>query len=310
MSLQRVKIFRRAVARYSLHTALFLFTRLPFSMVGPAARFFVNFAALFLAKQKRVARESLAIAFGQDKSPAEREEILRRCFNNFGFTIAETIYAMAHPEIIDRSVVIEGRTHVDEALAHGHGAVMVSAHFGNFFLMLLWFARHGYKTHILIRHARDEKVDEFLNQERKKHGLETIYTKPRRQCVSQVMKALRRNELVFVLLDQNYGTGTGVHVDFFGKPAATATGPIMFAQRTGARILPAFVVREGDFQHRIFVEPSFPVDERGDDDETAFVNVSRITGIIESYIRRYPHEWGWMHKRWKTRPKDDEKLKV
>jgi KDO2-lipid IV(A) lauroyltransferase len=119
--------------------------------------------------------------------------------------------------------------------------------------------------------------------------------------VANSIKALRNNEFLFIPIDQNFGTA-GVFVDFFGKQAATATGPVIFAQRTGAPILPMFIVREKDDTHRIIIEPPMYIEEKENNAATIQHNISRITKIIEEYIRKYPQEWGWIHRRWKSRP--------
>jgi Lauroyl/myristoyl acyltransferase len=89
---------------------------------------------------------------------------------------------------------------------------------------------------------------------------------------------------------------------FFGTKAATATGPVVFAMRTKAPILPMFIVRQKDDTHKIIIEPPLYIEEKEDYKETLIYNVARITKIIENYIRKYPQEWGWIHRRWKSRP--------
>lgn len=103
-------------------------------------------------------------------------------------------------------------------------------------------------------------------------------------------------------IDQNFGSGGGVYVNFFGQKAATATGPAVFAMRTGAVILPMFIIRQSDDTHKIIVEPPLPIAQKNDEKEAIAVTMAKITDLIEQYIRRYPHEWAWMHRRWKSRP--------
>ena len=118
-------------------------------------------------------------------------------------------------------------------------------------------------------------------------------------CVNTTIEALRNNELVFITLDQHFGTA-GVFVDFFGKKAATATGPVVLAQRTKAALVPCFIIRQKDDTHIIRFEPAMRLELAESEEETVRLNVQKITSVIESYIRRFPAEWGWMHRRWKT----------
>ena len=102
---------------------------------------------------------------------------------------------------------------------------------------------------------------------------------------------------------QPFGSSGGVFVDFFGQKAATATGPVVFAMRTKAPIVPMFVVRQKDDTHKIIIEPPLKLEEPADDKTMIQRNTEKITQVIERYIRKYPQEWGWMHRRWKSQPK-------
>ena len=146
------------------------------------------------------------------------------------------------------------------------------------------------------------KAEEYLLEQRTKMELKTVYAVPRRECVSNSLKVLRENELLFIPLDQNFGSDAGVFVDFFGQKAATATGPVVFALRTKAPILPMFIIRETEDRHKIIIEPPLVLEEHAHEEEMISMNTAKLTRIIERYIRRYPHEWGWMHRRWKSRP--------
>jgi len=132
-------------------------------------------------------------------------------------------------------------------------------------------------------------------------GIKTIYSQPRKACVENSIRTLRNNELLFIPIDQNFGTG-GVFVDFFGKKAATATGPVVLALRTKAAVIPCFIVRQKDDTHKIIFEESLNLEEGRTFQETIIINIQKLTDIIESYIRKYPAEWGWIHRRWKSRP--------
>jgi KDO2-lipid IV(A) lauroyltransferase len=297
-----MKIFKRAMARYGLFSAAWALDRLPYGAVHFLGRFLTAVGFRFVIRQRRIARESLGIAFGKEKSRREINKIVQKCFANLGRGMIEMLYFMSHPELTDRKVFWEGREHLDRALARGRGVIAVTAHFGNFPLMMLCCARKGYKINSIIRPARDERVEEYLLRRREECGVHTVYATPRRECVSQSLKALAGNEVLFIPLDQNFGSGGGVFVDFFGQTAATATGPVVFARRAKASILVMFIIRQKDDTHKIIVEPPVVLEERPDEDEAVAVNIAKITKLIELYIRRYPHEWGWMHRRWKSRP--------
>ncbi|MDO8580095.1 MAG: lysophospholipid acyltransferase family protein, partial [Candidatus Omnitrophota bacterium] len=228
--------------------------------------------------------------------------VARNCFQNVGKGLVELIYFLEHTPMIKERVSFEGKHYLDEAFRQRKGVIAVSGHFGNFPLMLLRCVQEGYQTNAIMRPARDENIEKYFVAQRTKLGLNTIYSQPRKECVDTSLKVLRNNELLLVLLDQNFGSRGGVFVDFFGQKAATATGPVIFAKRTGAPLVPMFMIRQPDDTHKIIVEPPLILEEGRDEQETILINTAKMTQLIELYIRRYPQEWGWMHRRWKSRP--------
>ncbi len=301
-----LKRLKRAAARNSLYFSTWFLNRLPYSIVRSLTDVLVAIGFRLTLRQRTIARESLQIAFGSSKDPREVDQIIRMCFENFGRGMIELIYFMEHPQMIRERVFFEGKHFLDEAFQEQKGVIVVSAHFGNFPLMLLRCVQEGYKTHAIIRPARDEAIEKHFLKQRQKFGLNTIYSHPRRKCVETSLRVLRNNELLFIPLDQNFGSKGGVFVDFFGQKAATATGPVVFALRTQAPVVPMFIVRGKDDTHKIIVEPALKLDEKEDDQEAILANTAKITSTIERYVRKYPQEWGWMHRRWKSRPSDDQ----
>jgi KDO2-lipid IV(A) lauroyltransferase len=168
--------------------------------------------------------------------------------------------------------------------------------------MLAKLSLEGYKTSVIMRPLKEGRVEEIFEAERSRIDIETILSIPRRACVEGAIRSLRRNRSLLIPLDQNFGTG-GVFVDFFGTKAATATGPVVLAQRTGAAILPCFIIRQDDDTHEIIFEPEIKLEICSNEDETITKNIQKITDIIESYIRKYPSQWSWIHRRWKAQPK-------
>ena len=260
-----------------------------------------SLAYRFAAKQRNIALDSLSTAFGSDKTREEVEQIAKDCFTFMAKSAVELMFLIDKPEVLKARVKIEGKENLDRALASGRGVILVSAHFGNFPLLLGRLAVGGYKAGGIMRPMRDARVEKIFLEKRNKFGVKTIYSQPRNVCVNSTIQALRNNELVFIPIDQNFGTG-GVFVNFFGREAATATGPVILAQRTKAAMLPCFIIRQPDDTHKIIFEPVLNLDEGKDAKDTVRVNIQKLTGIIETYIRKYPAEWGWIHRRWKSKP--------
>lgn len=266
---------------------------------------FANFLGFlgyhFGVRHRRIAIDSLTRAFGGKKSKKEIERICRECFNTMAGSAVEFFMFMRYPGRIRKFVHIEGAEHLDRALAKGKGVVAVSAHFGSFPLLVTRLSLQGYKVSTMLRHMRDQGLDNFFEKKRDMMKVGSVYTQPREKCVNDSLKLLRNNEVLFVQLDQNFGTA-GVFVDFFGQKAATATGPIIFSMRTGAPIVPMFIYRVKGPKHKIIILPEVPWEEMTSKDETVLRMVQKLTTLIEEYIRKHPHEWGWIHKRWKAQP--------
>jgi KDO2-lipid IV(A) lauroyltransferase len=116
-----------------------------------------------------------------------------------------------------------------------------------------------------------------------------------------IIESLHQNHVIMMLCDQDTGQD-GVFVPFFDKLAWTQSGVARIAQRRGAAIVPAFVVRGEDHQFELQVEKEIPVPVTHDPEADVVETVNRYTRVIESYVKTYPDQWMWMHRRWKTRP--------
>lgn len=299
------KKIRKSLSRFAawlgLNLCSLMIRVIPGRCLYAFARNIASLAFIFAVKQRRIALESLSIAFGREKSKAEIEGIAKDCFIYMAKSAVELMYLMDKPLLLKERVEITGRENLDKALAAGKGVILISAHFGNFPLLLGRLAQDGYKVGGIMRPMRDARVEKIFLEKRDRFGVKTIYSQPRNECVNNTISALRNNELVFIPVDQNFGTG-GVFVNFFGMKAATATGPVVLAQRTGASLVPCFIIRQPGDRHKVIFDPELGLREGKDPQDTILVNIQAITDIIESYIRKYPAEWGWIHRRWKSKP--------
>lgn len=283
------------------------FSSLIFKLINQSGTYVISgFMGYFLGfvffKHRKVAFAGLESAFGREKSLAERKRIVWGCFVSMAKSAGE-LFFLLHRSYLARSMVrIKNREVLDKALEAGKGVILVSAHFGNFPLMLVKLSLEGYKTGVIMRPLKESRVDEIFEAERLRLDIEIILSIPRQACVEGAIRSLRNNRALLIPLDQNFGT-SGVFVNFFGVKAATATGPVVLAQRTGAAIIPCFIVRQKDDTHDIFFEPPIKLEKGKSEQESITQNIQKITDIIEVYIRKYPSQWSWIHRRWKARPK-------
>jgi Kdo2-lipid IVA lauroyltransferase/acyltransferase len=277
---------------------------LPQWLLYELAKAFAVLAYFLGVKFRLIALQNLNAAFGDEKSGAEIRRIARGCIVSIAKSAVELVTIVGKsPDFLKSRYELVNKEYLDKALARGKGVILVSAHFGNFPVMIARLACEGYKAGAIMRPLKYDRFERFLSAERDRFKIHTIKSIPRKECVSQTIRSLRNNEVIFLPLDQNFGTG-GVFVDFFGRKAATATGPVVLARRTRAAIVPCFIIRGEDDRHRIVFEPELPLAKADTEQDAIQQNVQALTSIIESYIRRYPAEWAWIHRRWKAEPKE------
>ena len=297
------KTFSRVVRRRTLLAVHWMVKRMPRAFFKLLTPLLSSIARFFFKKKKHIILDNLRLAFGKEKNAQEISRIAKDCFKSFGSGMIDLIYFLDRPKKVIQNVTIEGKENLDQALARGQGAILLSAHFGNFGLMFLRIASAGYKTNCIMRRMRDEQMEQYVSDYSHQNGVVPIFALPHGQCVRDALSSLKANHVLFILLDQNYGEDGSVFVDFFGQAAATATGPVVISHRSGAPILPVFIVSAQGGQYKIIIDP--PVEFQAASHEQAGVmhNTAQLTKIIEGYIRQYPCQWGgWMHRRWKTRP--------
>lgn len=298
----QTKLFR-LIGRNALYFTRRVISFLPYPVFQFFTFLFISIARPIIRKKKNIAMESLHTAFDGEKTNEEINAIADRCFENLGAGMIDLIYFLDRPKEVLEKVTIEGKENLDTALKEGHGVILLSAHFGNFILMYLRMALGGYKTNCIMRRVRDEQFEKYISDFRNENGIQTIYSLPHRQCVGNSLKRLRDNQILFILLDQHYGDEGGVFVDFFGKMAATATGPVVFSNRSGAPILPIFIEGNGANRYKIIIDPPVKFNATQGGQSELVANVAQLTKIIEQHIRHSPYQWGgWLHRRWKSQP--------
>lgn len=259
------------------------------------ARAIGKLAYLIFRKKRRIALENLELAFGREKSAEELNRIVYLGAQEMCRCGIEILRFLHSPSKI--KININGRENLDTALARGKGVILISAHFGNFPLMIATLAAQGYKLNTVMRPMHDLKTEEFFHQVRQRLNIHSIMVQPRQISVQKCLTALGNNEVLIIPIDQHAGAG-GMFIDFFGKPAATPSGPAIFALRSGAPILPVFILRESE-QQKIIIEPAVQLCSGDDKQEIVEKTMAKLTKIVESYVREHPEQWNWMHKRWK-----------
>ena len=228
----------------------------------------------------------------------EKAAIADACF----MSLARLIASVAHFPGITKANVgewihYEGFEHFEDALRRGKGVLFATGHLGNWELSAFAHALLTAPMSIVVRPLDNPLLDEIATRYRSMSG-NTILG--RKDFLRPVVEALRRNEAVGILIDQNVTADRGVFVDFFGRKACVDAGFARLAARTGAAVIPGFAFwREGEQRHVLkFYEP---VPMRGD----ALADTQAVHSVLERAIREAPEQWLWIHRRWKTRPEGE-----
>ena len=253
----------------------------------------------------RVVRHHRADAFKQlersmpELSPRECKRIINTMYRLQGINTVEMVwYSMRGLETVGRVVEVDGLEHFEKARERNRGVLALTAHIGNFELMPMATASLGFKLSVIVKRIKNKAVNEVVGRLRSHGGLTFLSSK---NAYRDCLKALRRNEAVGMIIDQNMIREEGVFVEFFGVEACTSPGLAYMAAQSQAPIVPVFIYRKPEGGFRLKVHP--PIDPPADRSaEATHAATQHYTKVIEDAIREAPEQWIWMHRRWSTRP--------
>jgi len=230
-----------------------------------------------------------------DWSDEQVRRIAREVFAHFGKTGARFLRAPAlSAEEVLASVRCEGLNLIHEALNEGKGAILITAHIGNWERMAHYFSLNGITLSVIARDANDEVSNRVVNRTRRSQGFE-VYG--RATAARRVLRDLQQNRCVGILPDQN---AQEAFVPFFGMPAGTVLGPAMFHLHTNAPILTTFCIEQGDGSYEVMISRLNLPERTGDREADAVAIMARVNEAIEQAVREHPEQWLWLHDRWRS----------
>jgi len=278
--------------------------------------FFVNLLpegfALWLGRQlgnvwyrldfehRNVAIQNLQTAFGQEKSQSENQDIAHRTFQNLGMTAME-FFRIPRMDVktFKKRVKIEGLEEALKLFQKGKGIFLLLSHFGNWEMMGVMSKVIGQPIMVLAKPMKKKEfLDEWIGKIRSASGLEVISAV---NAGRKVIRALSQNRVVGILIDQRAKRSEGIWADFFGKKAPTTPGLAVLAMKTGAPVLPVFMVRDGFQGHRLIIKEPLELIRTGDIKRDVEANTQLFNHTLESMIRQYPDQWFWVHRRWERK---------
>ena len=253
--------------------------------------------SVLIRKQREQAIAELTRCF-PGKTRDEIRAMTRRMFEHQGMNQVELFRWIGGRDTeIDPTISMKGSEVVADALARGKGIAVLTAHIGNFDLMGLWAARR-YPMTIISKDLKNDGLNKFWMEARRKSSLGIV---PAHNSYRDCLRVLKKNGCLGFILDQNMIRKEGIFVDFFGKPACTTPGLAVLAAHAGAPVVPVFIVRREDGRHEVHALPAMePPEDRKPD--TMAKATQAYTKVIEDFIRQYPEQWIWMHRRWRTKP--------
>jgi KDO2-lipid IV(A) lauroyltransferase len=298
--------FHKVAANYLGYFALQILSRIIMALPFRAASFLgesLGVLAYHLGTEERNrALRNLRRAFGDAMPRGERRRIALNVFRNFGRALTEALAGtkLSTPEV--EALVVNPREferRMRAVLDEGNGMIVLTGHLGNWELGGMLAARH-IPLNVVANRFNFEPFNRLAEGLRTAGRMKIIYLNENPRVI---IRALKRNEVVAMLPDQDIRRLPGTYALFFGRPAWTPIGIVLTAKVSRAPIVPVFMVRRG-LKYVMIVGEKIPLRFSGDRKRDAGENTQRWTDVFETYVRRYPDQWAWNHLRWKTRPSD------
>lgn len=247
---------------------------------------------------------NLRLAF-PEKTEEERAELLRECFKGLGRQLGLFSQFATRPmQDLQNLIEIQGLEHLETAKANmNSGLILITAHLGAWELTSLGPSLFGHSLSFLVRRIDNPKIEDLVDRVRTRFGNLTI---DKLSAARSMLKLLRDKGVLGLLPDLNTLDAEAIFVDFFGVPAATNFIMAKLALRTNSPIIPIFAPwSEEKRKYLLLIGPPVSFQSTGDEEHDVRQLTTTLSQVIENTIRRYPGQWLWIHKRWKTRPKGE-----
>ena len=253
-----------------------------------------------LGRLRRVGRRNLELALGE-LGPAERNRILRGVYRSLAWQLVEFCRMRGYTrQNTRRSIRTEGLENYMSARAREKGVLVLTGHLGAWELSSFYHSLMGHPMGMVIRRLDNRRLDEYVNDIRCRHGNQVLH---KDDFARGLLTAMRAGETVGILMDTNMTPPQGEFVPFFGRLACTASGLARVALKTGAAVLPGFMVWEpAERKYVLHFGPELVFVKTDDHEADVIAATAHCNQVLEAWIRRYPDQWLWIHRRWKTRP--------
>ena len=273
---------------------------LPRSLARLVGITLAQFIGLLHGKLRRVGMRNLQLAFPEMRT-GERRKIVRGVFTSLGRQFAEVcLFPRYTAENVSDVVIYDGFENFDRASQQGKGVLFLTGHLGGWELSAFAHSLYGHPLYFVMRPLDNPYLDALVRRYRTMHGNTPIL---KDDPARELLRAMKRGSTVGILMDTNMTPPEGVFVDFFGITACTASGLARIALRTDSAVVPGFTLWDPVLRkYRLRFDPALKLQRTGNNEEDILANTQLFTKVIEDFVRRYPDQWLWVHRRWKTRP--------
>ena len=261
---------------------------------------FIGLSTLFyhlVSRQRMIALYNLRRAF-PEKSDEEITKIALGVYRNMAIVAAEFFdLPELTKEKLGKIMEVEGLENCEKALAKGRGVLLFGAHFGNWELEAVAVSLLVKPAVVIYRLLDSPLLETLVSRVRSATGNLPI---PKENSMRLMLRTLKKNGIIGILIDQNTAWYEGVFVNYFNRPVCTTNGIALLALHSGAPVLPAYLIRLPDGRYRLVFEPEMEIIDTGNREKDVIANTQLFTNVIEKTVRRYPEQWLWVHQRWKT----------
>ncbi|WP_245579430.1 lysophospholipid acyltransferase family protein [Halonatronum saccharophilum] len=263
----------------------------------------LGFILFYLVKSRRdLAIKNIRLSFGYSLKDAR--SLTRKVFQDVVIKTIETIrFENWSERCFDDKIEVEGMKYLKRAYEEDRGVILFTGHIGNWELLGLYLSWLGYPINAIAKKHRNPLMYKEIINIRESNGGNVFAND--KKGVKQAFRALLKKELLLILGDQD-ARSKGEFVRFLDRPASTPTGPVVFAQKTGALILPVYLMRLGYGKYKLIIEEAIGVDKKADKEEIK-EKLQKLTSSLETKVKEYPDQWLWLHRRWKTKIKGASK---
>jgi KDO2-lipid IV(A) lauroyltransferase len=276
---------------------------MPLSWAMRAGRLMGLIAHAAAGDLRRTGERNLQLAF-PEKSENERRQLLRACFAGFGRQLGLfSKFGSSGREELLRVTEWRGLEHLEAVKATRKPLILFTGHIGAWEMSSFGFSLRGHPFSFLVRRIDNSKVEQLVDRIRTRFGNQSV---DKRGAARPMLNILKSGGTLGLLVDLNTLDEEAIFVDFFGVPASTTFMVAKLALRTNASLLPVFVPwDEKRGKYIVDILPEVTLAPTGSETEDIRALTAKITRTVEDYIRQYPEQWLWIHKRWKTRPKGE-----